>query len=88
MTIKGGSKNDSIISSGSNVSIEAGDGNNFVSVVSGKGKVTINGGNKTENLDLITNASKQAVITGNAGIDAIENSGDNVRFSEAKTETF
>ena len=78
VTIKGGLNNDSIISSGSNVSIAAGNGNNFVSVVSGKGKVTINGGNKAEELDVINNASKQAVITGNAGIDAIENSGDKV----------
>ena len=63
---------------GSNMTINAGEGNNLVKVASSWSKVTINGGDKAEDLDVIKNAAKQAVITGNAGRDIINNSGDKV----------
>lgn len=66
------------VGNGSKITIDAGGGRNLVSVGSGWSYVTINGGDAAEDLDVIKNAAKQAVITGNAGRDIINNSGDKV----------
>ena len=81
ISVKVGTGNDSIIASTSSkkfheMTIEAGNGRNLVSVTSGWSNVTINGGDDTEGADAIFNEAKNALIKGNAGFDLIVNSGD------------
>ena len=60
---------------GSNLTIEAGDGKNFISVASSWSNVTVEGGG-TKGADAIFNGGDSALIKGNAGLDVIENKGD------------
>ncbi|MBE8949131.1 MAG: hypothetical protein SR3Q1_00805 [Quinella sp. 3Q1] len=60
---------------GSNLTIAAGDGKNFISVASSWSNITLNGGS-TKGADAIFNGGESALIKGNAGLDVIENKGD------------
>ncbi|MBQ6296792.1 MAG: hypothetical protein IJK81_03750 [Selenomonadaceae bacterium] len=61
---------------GKNATIDVGKGKNFVSVGSSWSNLTIKGGNKAEDWDVILNESDNALISLNAGNDYIENTGD------------